>query len=262
MLKEERPVNTRHQLIVLGILLVIEVTLVFVTYTWFLESMAASLPSTPSVSLPLPAWLFGLASAGIILVVYGGLGLVGYWFARKLGWPGVFREHAGWRAWFFQPLIIGCMLGIILVVSDRFFALVATRNLLVHPTFPVSLIAAMSAGIGEEVLFRLFVLSFWAFLLHLLLGRWVQKGVVFWTANSIAALAFGAGHLPTVMALYGVTDLAGIPPLVLVEVFLLNGVLGLIAGVRYHRDGLVAASGIHFWADIVWHVVWPLLLGL
>jgi len=132
---------------------------------------------------------------------------------------------------------------------------------LTHPTFPLSLLASTSAGIGEEMLFRLFVLSFWAMLLDLLLGRWIQKEIVFWTANSIAAVVFGAAHLPTVMALYGVTNLAGIPPLVLVEVFLLNGMLGLIAGVRYRRDGLVAAAGIHFWADIVWHVIWPLLLG-
>ena len=31
------------------------------------------------------------------------------------------------------------------------------------------------------------------------------------------------------------------------------------AGERYMKDGLVAAAGVHFWADIIWHVVWPLL---
>ena len=39
-------------------------------------------------------------------------------------------------------------------------------------------------------------------------------------------------------------------------VFLLNGAIGLIAGWRYMKDGLVAASGVHFWTDIVFHGLW------
>ena len=35
--------------------------------------------------------------------------------------------------------------------------------------------------------------------------------------------------------------------------------LGLAAGRLSWRDGLVAAMGVHFWADMIWHVVWPLL---
>ena len=50
-----------------------------------------------------------------------------------------------------------------------------------------------------------------------------------------------------------------VPPLLLVEMFLLNGLLGLAAGERFMKDGLVAAIGVHFWADIVWHVLSPLV---
>jgi hypothetical protein len=32
---------------------------------------------------------------------------------------------------------------------------------------------------------------------------------------------------------------------------------------RYMRDGLVAAMGVHFWTDIIWHVIWLLFwIGL
>jgi len=34
--------------------------------------------------------------------------------------------------------------------------------------------------------------------------------------------------------------------------------LGVVAGERFMKDGLVAAIGVHFWADIVWHVLSPL----
>jgi membrane protease YdiL (CAAX protease family) len=80
-----------------------------------------------------------------------------------------------------------------------------------------------------------------------------------WIANVIAALAFGAAHLPAAALLVGVSSPSQLPPLVLGEIFLINGIIGLAAGQRAMRDGLVAAMGVHFWADIVWHVVWPLL---
>jgi hypothetical protein len=80
-----------------------------------------------------------------------------------------------------------------------------------------------------------------------------------WIANVIAALAFGAGHLGTVMVMTGASSLSELNPLLLVEIFLLNGVMGLVAGERYMKDGLVAAAGVHFWADIVFHVLYGLI---
>jgi hypothetical protein len=32
--------------------------------------------------------------------------------------------------------------------------------------------------------------------------------------------------------------------------------VGLVAGERYVKDGLVAAAGVHFWTDVVFHVMW------
>lgn len=72
-------------------------------------------------------------------------------------------------------------------------------------------------------------------------------------------MGFAAAHLPAVMILLEVPTPAGIPGPVLVELFLINGLMGLVAGQQYLRQGLVAAAGVHFWADVVWHVVWPLI---
>jgi hypothetical protein len=35
----------------------------------------------------------------------------------------------------------------------------------------------------------------------------------------------------------------------------------IAAGERYMKDGLIAAAGVHFWADIAWHVIYPLLFA-
>ncbi len=77
----------------------------------------------------------------------------------------------------------------------------------------------------------------------------------------VAALAFGAAHLPSALILLNASSPAQLPPFILIELFLLNGIIGLVAGARYMRDGYVAAAGIHFWGDVVWHVIWPLVHG-
>ncbi|MBN1430599.1 MAG: CPBP family intramembrane metalloprotease [Anaerolineae bacterium] len=222
-----------------------------------LEQIVPQQVSVPEVSIP--PWQIGLANAVIILVVYGLLGLLGYWFARRLGLSPIYREGAGWHAWFVWPMLIGLGVGVILVVVDQIFAMSRSWDGFLHPAFPLSLIASATAGIGEEILFRGFVMGLWAFLLNLLLRRRSGTRVALWVGNIVAALAFSAGHLPSAMFLLGVTSPAELPPLVLMEGVLLNSFIGLVAGERYMRDGLVAAIGVHFWADIVWHVLWPIM---
>lgn len=261
-LTEEQTVQaqTKKQLVILGIFLMIYALLVFVTYTFIpLEQLAGPTQVVPEAAASMPAWQIGLANTGVVLVAYGALALLGYWFARKLGLPGIYRVDAGWRSWFWWPMLIGAGGGVALVILDRLFSAAGGWEGLTHPTFPLSLLASGTAGIGEEILFRSFVLGLWAFLLNLLLRRWQATKVALWAANIIAALAFSAGHLPAVMLLLGLTSLSQIPTLALAEIGLLNSLIALVAGERYMRDGLVAAVGVHFWADIVWHVIWPLL---
>ena len=201
----------------------------------------------------------GLANAGIVLVVYSLLGLAGIWFARKLGFPGIYSEDGNWRRWFFIPLLLGLVCGVMVIIGDVLFAPFNNYGRFVHPQFPMSIFASLSAGIGEEIMFRGFVFGLWGLLLNWLLKRFNGRTVALWIANVIAALAFGAGHLGTILFLTGASSLTELSPVLLAEVFILNGVIGLIAGERYMKDGLVAASGVHFWADVVFHVIYGLM---
>lgn len=203
--------------------------------------------------------VLGLANAGIVLVAYGLFGLAGFWFARKLGLPGIFSEDGNWRRWIFIPLVIGLVSGLILVAGDALFAPINGFGRFPHPPFPASFFASLSAGIGEEIAFRGFVFGLWALVLNWALKKFNGRTAALWIANIIAALAFGAGHLGSLIALTGAESLAELPPILLIEVFLLNGVVGILAGERYMKDGLVAAAGVHFWTDIVFHVIWGLI---
>jgi membrane protease YdiL (CAAX protease family) len=248
----------RRQLTVYLILLVVYAFCAFATYAFFTDELAAT-TGVPMPDMGVPVWVVGLANAGIVLVVYGLLGLAGLWFARKLELPGIFSEDGNWQRWFVIPLVLGLVCGVLIVVGDLLFAPINDFGRFPHPAFPISILASISAGIGEEIMFRGFVFGLWGFILNWSFKRFNGRTVALWIANIIAALAFGAGHLGTIFFLTGASSLAELNPVLLAEVFLLNGVVGLIAGERYMKDGLVAAAGVHFWADVVFHVMWGLM---
>ncbi|WP_420911673.1 type II CAAX prenyl endopeptidase Rce1 family protein [Rippkaea orientalis] len=76
--------------------------------------------------------------------------------------------------------------------------------------------------------------------------------VLFWAANVVSALLFGAAHLPQ-FALMA----SGLPFGLIGVVLLQNGVVGLTFGWLYWQWGLLAAVLAHIMADIVIHVLIP-----
>lgn len=252
-------INARKQLLTLAVLLGIYALLAFAAYfATPLDQLAPPGQAVPPAVSSMPRWQLALGGAGMVLVAYGLLGLAGYWFATKLEIPPLYRQGAGWGAWLLQPMVIGLIVGVIVVFIDQVFARAGTTRGFPHPAFPLSLIASGAAGIGEEILCRGFVMGLWALVFSLLLRRWNGRRAALWIGNAIAALVFSASHLPSVMILLNLASPAQIPVLTLAEIFLLNSFMGLVAGERYMRNGLVAAMGVHFWADLVWHVIFPL----
>lgn len=111
------------------------------------------------------------------------------------------------------------------------------------------LLASFYGGISEEVLMRLFLMT----LITWLIWRIFQKGQgaptaqVFWIAIVLAALLFGAGHLPTAADLWPLTTI------VVTRTLLLNALGGIAFGFFYWRWGLEYAVIAHFFADIALH---------
>ena len=250
--------DTRRQLRILGALVAVYSLLAAATYLVFPLDQLVPTQGLSTPELSIPRWQLALANAGIGLVLYGLLGLAGLWLARRLGLPGVFRPAGGWREWLLSPMLWGLGLGAAVGLADLLVARLQDWPGFPQPAFPFSLVASVTAAIGEEILFRSFVLGLWAWLLHLLLRRWIDRRVTLQIGNVLAALAFAAGHLASAMLLLGAASPAEIPPLILAEILLLNGIVGWAAGIQYIRQGLVAAVGLHFWVDMVLHVVWPL----
>jgi hypothetical protein len=213
-------------------------------------------PAATQGPLPAPRPVIALVAAVGVFLVYGGLGYLGLFLARRLSFADVWDSHVTNRQRFLWPAAIGVALGIIFIASDLLFGRFFGVARLPHPPFPTSLVASLTAAIGEEALFRLFFIPFWLWLISSVLLRGRGREAVFWGVTLASAVAFAAGHLPSFLLLSGAQNPAELGPALLVEIFLLNGVLSVAAGATLRRWGFLAPVGIHFWADFVWHVLW------
>jgi membrane protease YdiL (CAAX protease family) len=118
-------------------------------------------------------------------------------------------------------------------------------------------LASFYGGIGEELLFRLFLMTLFIWIFSKI--KKTQTGhptnTSIWLSIILSSVLFGLGHL-------GITgDLVAITPTVIIRAVLLNGV-SIIFGWLYWKKGLESAIIAHFSADIVLHVITPLIASL
>jgi hypothetical protein len=204
-------------------------------------------------------------------VLLGGIGLI---LATRIGLGMPFteawvkREPVPYR--FRSRVAIALIAGVALVLSSVFLHAVIfdppLHVMLAKLGIPIpkaaqtrpgyGFLAAISAGIMEETLFRLFGLSVLAWLGGLLFhhadGR--PKPTVLWTANILFALSFGVAHLPAQTNI-------GLPinPLVVTATIVLNGIGGLLFGWLFFPFGLESAILAHILADIARHSLIPFI---
>lgn len=154
---------------------------------------------------------------------------------------------------------LGILAGFLIIGLDYLFSFAGvTINITqasINPPAWQGFLASFYGGINEEILLRLFLMTLlvWiSFKIKKSEGKPTKTGV--WLAIVLAAVIFGIGHLPAVMTITTLT------PLVIVRTIILNAVGGIIFGWLYWRKGLESAMISHFSADIVLHVIVPLIL--
>lgn len=155
-------------------------------------------------------------------------------------------------------LVLGVAAAFLIVLSEQLFvALTPYAGVAgeVLPTWWQGLLASLYGGVAEEILLRLFLMTLFAWILMRTLKRDALSPAVAWSASILAAVVFGLGHLPTMAALMPLSAI------VIIRTVTLNAIGGIIFGWLYWKRGLVAAMLAHFSADIVLHVVLPLVRG-
>jgi membrane protease YdiL (CAAX protease family) len=186
---------------------------------------------------------------------------VGFRAARRIGFgtfmlagcdDGEFRPAVARRA-LLLATGIGVAEGAAVLVGMGIVSPYLPRANVKDPAPWMGLLASVSAGVTEEILFRLGLMTSLAWLLTVLTRRSAAGPVIALVANVLAAFVFAAMHLPQAKAFYGLSTL-----MVLV-VMIGNGVPGVIFGWLFRRFGLIAAMVAHFSADVVLHVIGPMI---
>ena len=246
-----------HLALLYGVLGAIAVLLLF---PYLLQTMPQVFAKVP-VSLPVIA----AAQAAQGFVVLTLLSLAGLRMGHPVGlgspWLRALRfgRPRPAQAWI-RAVLLGLASGLAIVVLSPIFD--SHMPTPMHP-LPAGSAASVSwsgflasfyGGIAEEVELRLFLMSLIVWAVASLTRR-PAKPLLFWSAIIVAALLFGAGHLPAAAKIWP------LDAVVIARTIALNAVGGIVFGWLYWRQGLESAILGHFSADLVLHVAAPLLAG-
>jgi len=216
--------------------------------------------------IPLPLPVVVVAQSLQALVLLGGMSLLGLRMVRRVGlgapllqaWLGGTPVAARPRPQPWLAVALGAAMALLVVLASQWIdpLLPAMRNPPAHADAAASalngLLASFYGGIVEELQLRLFLMTLLLWLVARVRGR-MPGNATFWLAILLAALLFGVGHLPAAAHIWGLDTV------VVLRTLALNAVVGIACGWLYWRRGLEMAMLAHFSADLVLHVLMPLL---
>lgn len=212
------------------------------------------------ISVPLPLFaIIQVLQAGVLLLLLGWAGLrLGY--VNGLDAPLLRRWlHAGpghpRSSRWLSSVVLGVIVGVIIILFLQALEALspdAVPTTAAGPAWWKGLLASFYGGIVEEVLCRLFLVSLLVWLGARVLHSTAPGASVYWAAIMLAALIFGAGHLPALAQTTALTTVA------VLRTVGLNALGGFAFGWLFWRRGLEHAMVAHFSADLVLHVAAPL----
>ena len=110
------------------------------------------------------------------------------------------------------------------------------------------LFVSAGAAVGEEVWFRLGLMTILVWIVARLFGHQETRPIVAWPIIILASIFFALAHLPQLMS-YGAGS-----PFAIWGTIIGNSMVGILYGWCYWRRSLIAAMIAHFSVDIVIHV--------
>lgn len=191
---------------------------------------------------------------GIILV------FVGLWLSRKaqLGAPVIERLFSNQKNRtqnrFFKKQLYSVVLSVVLalvvlLVHKLIRAYYPVAGIIERPSKPFYAVVSFSAGITEEIMFRLGLMSLIVVVIQRFKKETNPSAIVVWVSIIITALCFGLIHLPLSKNFSNLT-------LVTVSSTMIgNLITGSFFGWVYWKRGLLVAIIVHIVWDLVFHVV-------
>lgn len=195
-----------------------------------------------------------LISGAIVMAIVVALGL---YFASKvsLGAPLLVDLLSGKKvgAKFKKVLLFGVPAGALVatvIVLLQIGLNGGKTNFSAGPPAWQGFLACFYGGIAEELECRLLVMSFIVWICTLIRReRGNPSASTLWMSNIIAAIGFGAAHLPAASHLMTLNTLS------VLGIIIPNALCGIVFGYFFFAMGLEAAMVSHFSADIMLHVI-------
>ena len=208
----------------------------------YLQEVLSQVPS-----LEIIYWISGIQYAEYAVV----LGLIGKYLAKKIG---LWRKIEFSKNLVFKLIIASIVAGILLIGVDFFLFGNLSEPIKASykekPTIENFLGSIICGGVVEEIMLRLFFMTLVALFLQRIFRREVMSDKILIIANVVSALMFAFGHIPMTEILFGLTLVT------VIRGFLMNGLLGLLFGRFYRKDGIHSAMIVHAGTHIVCKLAW------
>lgn len=206
-------------------------------------------------------FLVQLAQSAILFSIVISLGLI---FAKKINFHlpliEAILEKSGYKKIlkniFGISVFSGIAVAVIIYVLDLIFVFKGASISTHQNLAPVwqKLLAAFYGGITEEILMRLFLMSFFIWIGTKLFKKKKPSRTSIIISIFLAAIIFGLGHLPIT------ASVTKIDSLIIGRAVALNGIAGVVFGWLFWKRGLESAMIAHFTADIFLLTLLPLLV--
>jgi len=185
---------------------------------------------------------------------------VGFGLPILEGWLKGENQKGNLKAILGLSIGLGVLVALLIIVFSIPFGTLSVDFLkaeIVIPSWKLILVS-FYGGIAEEVLLRLFFMTFLVWLTFKIKKTSAGKPTIIgiWIAIILSSVIFGLGHLPITSGVTAIT------PVVVIRAIVLNGIGGVVFGYLYWKKGLESAMISHFSADISLHVILPLLAGI
>lgn len=184
----------------------------------------------------------------------------GLLFAKKTGFtlpvieaPDAKTGRKIFKSFALKSVLVGVAAAVAIYALDAAFTAGGagiTTHKAIAPVWQ-TLLAAAYGGTTEEILTRLFLVTFFAWLGMKIFRRAAPTRPMIMIAIVLAAVLFGLGHLPITAAI------TNIDALTVLRAVALNGIAGLAFGWLFWKKGLESAMLAHFTADVILLTVLP-----
>ena len=202
-------------------------------------------------SLDLLIVIITLQSLGYALI----LGIIGKILAKKIG---LWRKFEFDKKGNVELILVTILGGAAFILIDCLFfsnfSDVIKNSYTVKPTIEYIIASITYGAVVEEVMLRLFLMSFIALIIQKVRKNEVINDKTIIIANVISALLFAAGHLPATIMTIGIT------PMIIIRCFVMNGAFGLLFGRLYRKFGIHYSMLAHFGVHIVSKLIWILFI--